>query len=582
MGQVLQLRKYLVISIVILCAVFGIVMLRTQADTLFYNGIIYTLNNENEVVEAFVVRQDRIVAVGNTQWLRLRFRCLNEVDLRKKFVIPSFIDSHGHLLELGLSKLVVNLEGTRSETEAQQRVADFIKNTQDQLWIRGRGWDQNLWPSRKFPTAKTLDEISQKLPVYLTRIDGHACWVNSKALSIAGITKNTPDPKGGKIIRESNGNPTGVLLDAAMELVSRYLPKPTDSELQRAIQMAAEDCISYGITTVHDMAIDEMQYAIYKKLYQENKIPIRIYATIDGESELWQELRLQKPLVGYANNFFTVRAVKYYLDGALGSRGAALLQPYSDDPDNRGLTSYSAEELYSQVEAAVRGGYQVCIHAIGDRANTIALDVYEKVLMTKDIQDLRLRIEHAQVLQQADILRFAKLKVIPSMQPVQCISDMFWAEARLGCERIRNAYAWRSLLDAGCIIAGGSDFPIEPLNPFYGIYAATTRKSLDGLPRNAEDVQSNFLRSCDTITDTTEFSDGWYGFQKMERIEAIRAFTTWAAYAAFDEKLKGSIESGKLADFIVLSDDLFTVPRDKIPFIKVEQTFIGGKCVYQQ
>ncbi|MCX7984058.1 MAG: amidohydrolase [Bacteroidetes bacterium] len=549
-------------------------------DTLYYNGRIYTLDTENNVVEAFVVKGDRIVGVGSERWLRLRFNAKSEVNLEGKTVLPGFIDAHCHLLDLGLSKLTVNLEGAQSELEAVAAVSEYIKKNPGQYWIRGMGWNNNIWPTKKFPTASTLDEISGEHPVYLTRIDGHACWVNSLALRLARISKSTPDPKGGKIIRDHLGNPTGVLLDAAMELVTQHLPPPTDHELETAVRLAIDECLANGITTIHDMAIDQTHYNLYRKLIESEQLPLRIYASVDGRSELWDQLKTQGPIIGYGNNRLTIRAVKYFIDGSLGSRSAALREPYADDPTNRGITTMSSNELRRYIDEAVAYGFQVCLHAIGDRANGMALDVIEESIIKGTNRDIRFRVEHAQMVSPGDIQRFAKLGVIASIQPVQCISDMYWVDARVGHERVQWMFTWRSMIDAGVRVASGSDFPVEPVNPLLGIYAACTRKSISGLPQSATDIQQYFQLSPLSSVDYDAFSDGWYGKQKMSKIEAVRSFTSWAAYAGFEETIKGSIEVGKLADFIVISADLFEVPERTLPHIYVEQTFIGGKNIF--
>ncbi len=568
----------LLIAVILLTVIF--IFMKRSVDTLYFNARIYTLDDKNSVANAIVVKGGRIIDVGKEQRLRALYRASQEVDLKGRTVLPAFIDAHCHLLELGLSKLAVDLFGSNSEAEAAERVANYLHSAPlSQEWIRGKGWDQNLWDIKKFPTSRSLDLISKEHPIYLARIDGHACWVNSKAMEIAHVTKRTPEPEGGRILRDANGNPTGVFVDEAMKLIADYVPPPSEEEIIGAIQKASEEYLSYGVASVQDMAIDENQFSLYKKLIGEKKLPLRIYASVDVESNLWKEFQKSKPLIGYGENALTVRAVKIFLDGALGSRGAALLEPYSDEPDNRGITTLSADSLESLVKEAVESGFQVCIHAIGDRANRIALEAYESVQAKKD-SDLRLRIEHAQVLQESDIPRFAKLKVIPSMQPVQCISDMWWIESRLGYPRVKLAYPWRSLLNTGSIIAGGSDAPVESPNPILGIYAACTRKSVSGIPHNAKDAATQFYLTPDGIHDSSDFEDGWYGAQKMTREEAVRCFTSWAAYAAFEENLKGSLKSNMLADFVVLSDDIFTVPVEQIPDIFVEETVIGGKNVY--
>jgi hypothetical protein len=406
-------------------------------------------------------------------------------------------------------------------------------------------------------------------------------------MEIAGISKQTPDTTGGRIVRDASGNPTGVFVDNAMSLVSRFLPPPSVKETEEAITLAIHECLSHGMTGMHDMGVDKNEIDVYKSLIEKKEFPFRVYAAIDGAGETWDAFIGRDslkpaigPIIGYGDNRLWVRSVKLYVDGALGSRGAALLEPYSDDPANRGLTVTDEASLRKTVDEALVNGFQVCTHAIGDRANNIILNVYEAALKTHPGADRRLRIEHAQVLSLNDIPRFKQLGVIPSMQPTHCTSDMHWAGARLGPIRVRGAYAWRSLLNTGVIIPGGSDFPVEQPIPLLGIYAAVTRRDLQGRPRNAQEVRAFFELSADGIGDTTDFDNGWYASQKMTREEAIRSFTSWAAFAGFQEHLLGSLEKGKLADFVVLSRDLMKIVPEDIPSTVVEKTIVGGKEVY--
>ncbi len=555
------------------------VLTPTEVDTLYVNGRIYTLNESNEVADAMAVRGERIIAVGKSD--RLRVRAKEVVDLGGKTVMPGFIDAHAHLFSLGLSRLTVDLVGATSEGDASARVAERVASSPPGQWIRGRGWDQNDWPTKRFPTHATLDRVSPQNPAYLNRIDGHACWVNKKALAIAGITKETADPPGGRIIRDAQGNPTGVFIDAAMALIASHLPPLTDEEANDAMNMAIRECLKYGITSVHDMGVDLREIEIMKRAIDEERFPFRIYVAIGGVGETWDHFLKTGPIIGHQDRL-TVRAIKLYIDGALGSRGAALIEPYSDDPENRGLTLTSDADFKSTVLQALESGFQVCTHAIGDRANNLALNGYEASLQQHPVNDHRLRIEHAQVLDLNDIPRFKQLGVIPSMQPTHCTSDMYWAEARLGPERVKGAYAWRSLLNTGTIICGGSDFPVENPNPLAGIYAAVSRQDQQGRPKDATDVIRSFQLSREGLTDSKSFERGWYGDQRMTREEALRAFTILAAYGAFEEKDKGSLERGKLADFVVLSNDIMTIPGPEILKTHVEMTYVGGKRVYHR
>lgn len=581
-------KLFLIFVVLVIVAVYLFFQLVPQtADTLYVNGRVYTMNAANTVAEAIAIQGDRIVAVGSTSEIQKKFKAKNIIDLHGKSVFPGLIDAHGHMMSLGISKLTVDLVGSSSETEAAARVKERVDQSKPERWIRGRGWDQNRWQSKKFPTHEALDKVAPNNPVLLSRVDGHAIWVNKRALEIAEITKATPDPDGGKIVRDAQGNPTGVFVDNAMRLVGKFLPPLSDEEATQAINLAVQECLQYGITTVHDMGVDAKEIELYQRLIDNNQFPFRVYAAIGGAGRTWSQyigtdssgIKKQQ-LIGYGGNKLWVRAIKLYIDGALGSRGAALLEPYSDDPGNRGLTVTSEETLRKTIDEALLHGFQVLTHAIGDRGNNIVLNTYEAALKAHPVSVHRLRVEHAQVLYANDIPRFNKLGVIPSMQPTHCTSDMYWAEARLGSTRIFGAYAWRSLLETGVIIAGGSDFPVEYVNPMFGIYAAVSRQDQQGKPRNAEDVRTGFQLSQEGIKDPSAFDGGWYASQKMTREEAIRSFTSWAAYAGFQENLLGSLEKGKLADFIILRRDIMTVQPLEIVNTVVERTFVGGKEVY--
>ena len=553
-----------------------------EVDLILTNGVVYTVNQEHPIAEAVAISGGRIAGVGSNADIMRKFKSRHSIDLQGRAVFPGFIDAHVHLLGLGASLMTLNFVGTNSLGEVLALVAGRVKGSKPGWWIRGRGWDQNDWPVKDFPTHRDLDKIAPNNAVYLIRIDGHATWVNKIVLDLAGITRETEDPPGGRIIRDKSGNPTGVLIDNAQALLSKYIPEPTDEEVEEAIKLAVDACVKYGLTTIHDMGVGLKIIETYKRFIDAGKFPIRNYVAAGGQSDAWEYYSKHGPEVGYGSNHLTVRSVKLVADGALGSRGAALLEPYSDDPGNRGLTRLSSEEILEVVEAAVAKGFQVCTHAIGDRGNTIVLDAYEKAFGGKARPDLRFRVEHAQVLAQSDIPRFKELGVLPSMQPTHCTSDMYWAEARLGPKRICGAYAWRSLLNTGVIICGGSDVPVESPNPLLGFYAAITRQDDQGRPKNWRDVEKYFVLSSEGITDTAAFENGWYADQKMTRAEALKAFTIWAAYGAFEENLKASIEVGKLADLVVLSKDIMKVEPREILDTDVVMTLIDGKVVYER
>jgi len=574
--------KYFLFFLVALIVV-AIVMMEfnpKSADTIYVNGNVRTMDDAYSVVEAFAVRKDRILGTGTTTEIERDFNAPNVVDLKGKTVLPGFIDSHAHFFSLGIARMTVDLLGSASEHEAAERVLQGVRKSKPGGWVRGRGWDQNKWPSKQFPTHRSLDNVAPDNPVYLARVDGHAIWVNSKALQESGVNRTTQDPPGGRIIRDSRGDPTGVFVDNAVGLVQKHLPPMSDSEAVEAMRLAAEECVRDGLTTVQDMGIDSVEYALYKELIEEDQLPLRIYAAVGGVGDLWSQFLKNGPLIGFGNNHLTIRALKMYMDGALGSRGAALIDPYSDDPGNRGLTVTSEEVIRSATVDALKHGFQVCVHAIGDRANDIVLRVYASALQEVPVKDCRLRIEHAQVLDPSDVPKFKEYGIVPSMQPTHATSDMYWAEARLGPGRIRYAYAWRTLLNTGVVIPCGSDFPVEDPNPIWGIYAAVTRKNKEGIPRSAEDGRKYYEFSKEEMMDTSAFDNGWYPSQKMTREEALRGFTSWGAWAAFEEHLKGSLEKGKLADFIILSEDIATVPDDEIINVRVLDTYVGGKRVF--
>ncbi|MFQ5797326.1 MAG: amidohydrolase [Bacteroidota bacterium] len=538
-----------------------------MADLLLYNGLIYTVDGQFSVAEAVAVRGRRIVGVGKTEDLLKKFDAKETLDLQGKPVFPGFIDAHAHFLGLGLSFLILDLVGTTSPEQIASLVRERVRGLGVGRLILGRGWDQNDWPVKQFPTREILDEVAPDNPVYLVRIDGHAAWVNSKVLELAGITSQTFEPEGGRIIRDLAGNPTGIFVDRAIDVLTPIfrVERPTlltytADELRQAGGLAARVCAESGLTSVQDMGSTLEEIQVLKELLAEGDFPVRLYVAIDGSDTATYEFYFERgPEISLFDNKLTVRALKLWADGALGSRGAALIEPYVDEAGNRGLTRTSEEELLRKCVEALDHGFQVFTHAIGDRGNHIVLNVYEKALKERQTNDYRFRVEHVQVLHPDDMLRFRELNIIPSMQPTHCTSDMYWAIDRLGPDRIKGAYAWRSLLDSGVIIPGGSDFPVESPNPLWGIYAAVTRQDHRGWPEG-----------------------GWYPEQRMTIEEAIRSFTIWAAFGAFEENLKGSIEPGKLADLVVLSKDIVTIAPREILTTEVLMTMVGGNWVFKK
>ncbi len=554
------MRRLAILTMVSLIAGLAFGGCARRADLAVVADKIVTMESEIPVAEVLLVRDGRVWKIGSRDELEDLVRRAREVLRLQKgqVVYPGFIDAHLHVVGVGRSLKELNLVGTRSLEEVLEKVADAVAKTPPGQWILGRGWDQNDWPVQQFPTKLDLDRVAPDHPVYLRRIGGHVGWANSLALERAGIDADTDDPEGGVIFRlPGSREPSGILVDNAMDLMAHALPQPTVEDLEDFIQTALDHFASLGLTCVHDAGIDSLTYAAYCDLARRGRMKVRVYA-MASPGPLLEELLRNGPAIGQYEGMLTVRAVKLFADGALGSRGAALLQPYSDDPGNRGLLVTSPDRIQEITVKCLRGGLQVCTHAIGDRANRLVLDAYERALAEVSVEDHRLRIEHAQVLSPEDIPRFARLGVIASMQPTHATSDMPWAEARLGPERVKGAYAWRSLLDAGARIAGGSDAPVESANPLLGLYAAVTRQDLEGNPPG-----------------------GWFPEQRLTIEEALRLFTTEAAHAGFLEEELGSLGPDKWADFVVLDRDLASVSPREIPKTKVQLTVVGGRVVYR-
>ncbi len=554
-----HLRQTLLAALCVAATLFSCKPKQNPATLILYNGIIYTATQTKPTVQAVAISNGTIVGVGTDTEIRSSFSSAKMVDLQGTAVFPGFTDSHAHLESLGHLLIDLNLEGTTTVQQIRNMVAERAATLPAGAWLRGRSWDQNDWEKKDFPTHEMLDDVAGDHPVALRRVDGHALWVNAKAIQLARVTRSTKDPSGGKIQRDSRGNPTGVFVDNAMDLIDAVMPALTNEERTTAIQKAVQECIAHGLTEVHDMGVDLEAIDIYKKLIREKSFPFRVYVAVDGINKTWAYYSKQGLDTGGHDGRLTIRALKLYADGALGSRGAELLTDYSDDPGNHGLVVTPIDSMKIAAAVALTKGFQVCVHAIGDGANRNVLNMYESVLKADSTHanNSRFRIEHAQVVSQEDIPRFAQLGVIPAMQQTHCTSDMYWAEQRLGPERVKGAYAWRSLIEAGSIIPGGSDFPVESVNPLLGFYAAITRQDAKGWPEG-----------------------GWYPGQRMTREEALKSFTVWAAYAAFEENLRGSIEPGKLADFTVLSNDIMKCDTKEILSTKVIYTIVAGDIVY--
>lgn len=530
-------------------------------DLLILHAHVITMDSSRPTAQAIAIQQDRILWVGSDDEANKKFgNKMPRMDLHQSTVLPGIIDSHTHLLELGMSLLRLNLKDVSGEQDAVEQVRKRVASAAPGEWILGWGWDEGKWAAA-YPNNDALSRVSPDNPVLLTGLHGYAAWANDKALALAGIGKDTKDPQNGKILRdEKTGKPTGILLNQAQKLVEAHIPPLSLEKTKQAIELAAQECVRNGLTSVHEARVTGTTLQAFRELKQEKRLPLRIYAMLDGaDARLVKEWLARGPEIDPRHEL-TIRAFKLFADGALGSRGAALLEPYSDSPGAKGVMTTSADEIHALTKNGLQRGFQVCTHAIGDAANRVTLDSYE--LAEREVpeaRDPRLRIEHAQLLAPEDIPRFAKLGVIPSMQPTHCTSDMAWAEKRVGPERIKGAYAWRSVLQTGVHLPLSSDFPGETLNPFYGMYAAITRQDPSGNPPG-----------------------GWHPEQRLTLDEALRGYTVEGAYAEFEEKTKGSIEPGKLADLTVISSDITKLPSKQLLSVHVLRTMIGGKVVYDE
>jgi hypothetical protein len=536
------------------------------AEVIFENGNFITLDPATPEAEAIAIRDERIVAVGSREKIeKYRGDETEVIDLQGRTVVPGLIDAHEHFPDIGKRVRQVFLDETRSVAEALEIVKRELEKVPPGEWLVGQGWHTVSWTGSDYPGEEELSRISPDNPVYLVGMASHAAWVNAKAIELAGITKDTPDPPGGQILkREDTGAPTGILLEEAMDLVSRLLPAKTRESRMEDIRRSIETALRFGLTGMHDAGVDSEIVGIYKELLAEGAFPFRLYVMLDvpDAGAVLDSYLEHPPEIGLGDHRLTIRCFKVYADGALGGRGAALLEPYSDDAKATGLIRNSEDELDRLIEKAGRAGYQVAVHAIGDRGNRNALNAVERAQKALPGRDLRVRIEHAQILSPADIPRFASLSVIASMQPIHATMDMGFAETRVGPERIQGGYVWQSLLSSGARVAAGSDTPSFPVvynNPLWGIHAAVTRQDPEGKPEG-----------------------GWYPDQKVSRMDALKMYTLHPAYAAFEEDIKGSISPGKLADLTMLSKDILTIPEAEIRDTEVVMTVLGGKVVYRR
>ncbi len=530
----------------------------------FYPSYIYT-NVNGYTIEAdtlrqfdtFVVSDGKFFEIGGEELLE-RHMGMEVIDGEGKTLLPGLIDAHGHVMGLGYQQIQVDLMGIESLEETLEEVEEYAEENPELNWVLGRGWNQVLWDEGEFPTAEDLDKVVSDRPVWLRRVDGHAAWANTKAMELANITRETADPVGGKILRDENGDATGVFIDKAMAYISEVVPEPNEAEQRLALEKALEKMAEMGITSVHDAGVSISDWNLYKEFADNEKMTTRIYAMISGAGETFDALSKEGPIESYADDKLALLSVKLYSDGALGSRGAAMIEEYTDDPGNYGLLFSSQEEMNGFIMKTAGQGFQTNVHAIGDNGNRQVLDAFENAQNELGDKGLRHRIEHSQIVSLDDIPRFKELNLIASMQPTHATSDKNMAEDRVGPERIKGGYAWQRFLQQGTVVASGSDFPVEDSNPFFGLYSAVTRQDHDGEP-----------------------VDGWYPDQAMSRLEALRSFTLDAAYAAHQEKVLGSIEKGKWADFILIDQDYFETEASNIWQIEVLETRVAGRKVFE-
>ena len=560
---------YFLLALVVICLQFSCADKHPKADLVLFNGNIYTLNTTEPKAEALAVTDGKIVYVGNNvnanQWVADTTQI---IDLEGKTLTPGFIEGHGHLMGIGQNLINLDLLNTRSYDEIIEMVKAKVEEVEYGEWILGRGWHQDKWfvlPENMidgFPAHNKLSEISPNNPVVLSHASGHMVLANAKALELAGINKDTPDPDGGTIFKDLGGNPTGILNETAERLVKTIIPEDSDERKIQTLNMAIEACLENGITSFHDAGVKQKTIDLYESFLKNGLLKIRLYVMLDGkEEELLKNWYETGPQIGLGDNFLTIRSIKLYADGALGSRGALLLEDYEDAPGIQGLRLTPADYIMRVTEQGTKSGFQICTHCIGDRANHEVLDMYEIILKSDTtMANPRFRIEHAQHIAPDDIPRFGQLGVIPSMQAIHMSSDRPWAIDRLGEKRIvEGAYMWQELIATQANVMNGTDAPVEPINPLASFYASVTRQTLEGKPES-----------------------GYEPDQRMTRNQALRAYTINNAYGAFEEDIKGTIEIGKVADFTVLSKDIMKIPASEILTTEVEYTIVNGKILYQK
>jgi predicted amidohydrolase YtcJ len=543
----------------ILFAAARIAGAQPAASLVIENGKVWTVNEAQPQAEAVACLGKQIVAVGTNaairQWIGPETQV---IDLAGKLVLPGFNDAHVHFFSGGEGRAGVQLRDTKSEDEFRARIAAFAAEQPTGRWITGGSWDHENWHPARLPTRQLIDAVSAGHPVFVSRLDGHMALANSQALQLAGITRDTPDPPGGTIVRDPSGEPTGVLKDAAMERVDQVIPRRSEDQIAEAVRAAMRYAAENGVTSVQDMSAAPAILRVYEALLARGELTVRI----SGHQPLaqWERLAAIGLHADFGGEKLHIGGLKGFADGSLGSTTALLFEPYLDAPNTSGLANSEMipeSKMLDHILEADRAGLQIAVHAIGDKANHIILGMYEEAERRNGPRDRRFRIEHAQHLLRDDIPRFAKLHVLASMQPYHCIDDGRWAEKRIGPQRAQTTYAFRALLNSGAMLAFGSDWPVAPMVPLMGIYAAATRRTLDG-----------------------KHPDGWVPEQKISVAEAITAYTMGSAYASFDEKIKGSIEPGKLADMVVVSEDILSIPPEEIEKAQVEMTVFDGKVIH--
>jgi predicted amidohydrolase YtcJ len=558
--------KLLLVVSLLLLSLIAVQPRVAPADVVFKNGNVYTANDKAPHAQAIAVKADRIVFVGSDSAAQKYVGANTRViDLHGTPVLPGFTDSHQHLSGVGFREMTLNLEGTASLDDLLAKLKARVDQAKPGEWVTGRGWIETHWQPPVFPTRWDLDKVAPNNPVILGRADGHGAVANSAALKIAGVDKNTPNPFGGEVSKDKqSGEPNGMLLDAAQGLVRSKVPPTSAADAERAVVLGVKRNISLGWTQVQDAGGGYNDVEIFKKLYAAGTIKLRIYKAVYGPGPSATRLINEGPTIGAFENRFTLRSIKVVSDGALGSRGAALQAAYADAPDTSGFLTVKAEDLRPMLVEALRKGIQVETHAIGDRANRFILDEYEAALKAvpvaeRKVAEPRWRVEHAQIVDPKDIPRFAKLGIIPSMQPSHAIGDLFFAPSRLGVSRLAGAYAWESFIKSGVVVPGGSDAPVERGEPMIEFYAAVARKDQKGFS-----------------------AEGWHPEEAVTRAQALKMFTLWPAYAAFEEKLRGTIEAGKLADLTILSADIMKIPEAEILKTHCVMTVINGEVVYNR